>query len=240
MTKEKLKQFKKALKINKPILGIGFSKKLPNNYQHYKDTACTALARAFSKKETLVFGAKKFPQLCSGGDYFLKLSSINDYEAMDVYVNDEHVFKDRKICKEFTESLPKLPNNLKNKFITIKPFQINDQPEIIIILANPAQVGRIIGLLNYEKYNEIKIYPNQPTCLSFFAPLVTKLPHLNFIDYYDRYYQGYVNNKYIWKENEMIISLTFEQFKEMLNNLNKSPQGIYNRVNIKTQKVSII
>lgn len=125
------------------------------------------------------------------------------------------------------EALPKLPASLKNRFINIKIFDFNDNPCIAILLANPAQAGRILGLLNHRKYNVAKIHPNQPTCLSLFAPLVTKTIHCNFLDYYDRYYQGRNNKKLIWPEEKMIISIRNQEFREILNNLNKSAQGSF-------------
>ncbi|MFH0780182.1 MAG: DUF169 domain-containing protein, partial [Parcubacteria group bacterium] len=129
------------------------------------------------------------------------------------------------------------PKYLRNKFILIKPFEAKDFPQIIMLLVNPAQAGRIIGLINYKQYKEIKMFPNQSTCLSFFAPIVYNSPHINFIDYYDRYYQGKLDQKYIWPENNMIISLNLNQFKEIMNNLDKSPQGIFKRFIIKVQKI---
>ncbi len=240
MTNKKLKQFTKTLNIDKPILGISYLQKLPTNFQYYNDTACTALARAFIKNKILVFGSKKYPQLCPGGNYFLKLTNVKDSKAINVYVKNEHVFKNKNICQKFIKSLPKFPEYLKNKHIVIKHFQPRDKPKIVIILVKPAQVGRIIGLMNYKQYNEIKIHPNQPTCLAFFAPLATGSPHLNFIDYYDRYYQGKIHNKYIWPENKMLISMKFKQFQEILDNLDKSPQGLYKKVNIKVSKVDNI
>lgn len=223
----KIKQFKKILKIKDEIIGIKFSKHLPAGYGFYRDTACTALARAITKKVKIFFDAKKFPQLCQGADYFLKLSEIKDSETYDVYVREEQVFANKKICKLFLKILPKFPNSLKNKFIIISPLKIEDKPQVIILLVNPSQAGRILGLLNYDQYGTVEIYPNQPTCLSFFAPLVTKRPYCNFIDYYDRYYQGKIKGKNIWPETKMIISLRFEDFKKILNNLEKSPQGSF-------------
>ena len=225
----KIIKFTKALKLKNPIIGINFTNKIPNNMKYFKDTACTALARAFIKKEIVVIGSKKYSQLCSGADYFLKLKNTKDEDAVNVYVDEEHVFKDQEICKEFLKSLPKFPDKLKSKSIIIKPFDVDDKPLVIVLLVNPAQAGRIIGLLNYSEYKEVKIFPNQSTCLSIFAPIITGIPHINFIDYFDRYFQGKVSGKYIWPEDKMIISLQFRHFKAIINNLNKSPQGAFKR-----------
>ncbi|MFH1890267.1 MAG: DUF169 domain-containing protein [Candidatus Kuenenbacteria bacterium] len=240
ISNQKIIKFKKALHIQDTILGIHFSDTLPNKFQHRKDTACTAIARAFLNKETLVFDAKYYPQLCPGANFFLKLSKVDQKKIEDVYIKDEHIFKNKTICNKFLKSLPKFPNYFKNKFIIIKPLKIKDKPQIIILLVNPAQASRIIGLLNYGQYKKIKIFPNQSACLSLFTPIITKLPHINFIDYYDRYYQGKINNKNIWAEDKMIISLRIEEFINILNNLDKSPQGTFKGINVDSQIVDEI
>lgn len=227
MSTEIIEQFKKTLKIESEIIGVKFTKNLVSDCKFYHDTACTALARAIIKKTKVIFDSKKFPQLCEGANYFLKLSKIKDSEASNIYVKKEQIFINEKICKIFLESLPKFPNTLKNKFIIISPLKAKDKPHIVILLVNPAQAGRILGLLNYNQYKTVEIHPNQPTCLSLFAPMVTKKPHINFIDYYDRYYQGRINEKNIWPETKMIISLKFQDFKKILNNLQKSSQGSF-------------
>jgi uncharacterized protein (DUF169 family) len=227
MNKRNYQSFIKNLEINERILGIYFFKNLPKKFKHYKDTACTALARSFIRGEILLFDAQNYPQLCPGADFFLKLSNTDKKEALKIYVEIERVFKNKKICNEFLKTIPQFPSALKNRHVVIKPFKAADRPGVICLLVNPAQAGRIIGLLNYQKFEKIVLIPNQPTCLSFFAPLVTKRPHLNFMDYYDRYYQGKVNKKLIWSEEKMILSLNFKQFEQIINNLNNSPQGTY-------------
>jgi len=239
MNSEKLRKFKEFLKIDEPILAVCFTNDLPEKFHYYQDTACTALARSFKNQETLVFDVKNRPQLCPGANYFLKLAKVSNNETISTYVNNEHVFKNEKTCRKFINLLPKFPDHLKNKHVVIKQFKENDEPKIVVMLVNPAQAGRILGLLNYDKSEEIKILPNQPTCLSFFAPLITNQPHLNLIDYYDRYYQGKINKNYIWPEEKLIISLTFEQFNKILVNFEKSPQGSF-KPNLNPQMVDKI
>lgn len=227
MTNKNIKKLKKVLKIKDAVLGVYFSKKLPTGSRYYRDTACTATARSFLKRCSVFFDAKRYRQLCPGANYFLKLAEISKNEAVNAYLKKERVFNEKNVCNKFLNALPKFPRRLKNKFIIVKPFEIVGNPLIVLLLVNPAQVGRIIGLLNYDRYESIKILPNQPTCLSLFAPLITKKPHLNLIDYYDRYYQGKIGGKNIWPEDKMIISLRLKDFKIILNNLEKSPQGYF-------------
>lgn len=235
MNVKNLKQFKDALRIKNEIIGVKFVKKSSFNSKHYRDTACTALARAIINKTEVIFDAKHLPQLCPGANYFFKFSKIKNSEVHDVYVKDERVFANKKTCALFLRKLPKFPDSLRGKSISIKPLA-NDKVDVVILMVTPAQCGRILGLLNSRSYKTVEVLPNQPTCLSLFAPLVTKKPHCNFIDYYDRYYQGVIHGKKIWAEDKMIISLLFSDFKEILNNLEKSPQGSF-RPDLKPQKV---
>ncbi|TSC94565.1 MAG: hypothetical protein CEN87_406 [Parcubacteria group bacterium Licking1014_1] len=239
MMNKEIKKFIKTLKIDNRILGIYFTKKLPKDFKNYRDTACTALARAFLKNETLVFDARTYSQLCPGAFYFLKLEKIGNKETINTYVNREHVFKNKDICQKFLNDMPKFPLSMKGKFIIIKPFAENDKPSVVILLANPAQANRIISLTNYDRYSKIEMNPSQPTCLAFFAPLTTGKIHINFLDYYDRYYQGVVSGKNIWPDDKMIISMSFNDFKKILSNLEKSPHGLF-RPYLSPQKVDKI
>jgi Uncharacterized protein conserved in archaea len=232
-----IKKFKKILGIKSETLGIFYSPILPRKGKNFQDTACTALARSFFTKEIVFFNSKEYPQLCSGASYFLKLSPISDQETIDVYINNEKVFKGKNVCEKFLKNLPKFPESLKNKFVTIKPIEDEDKPSVVVLLVNPAQAGRILGLINHDRYEKVEILPSQPTCLAFFAPLVTKKPHINFLDYYDRYYQGKIRGKSIWPEDRMIISMNYSDFKTILTNLEKSPHGSF-RPNLSPQKIT--
>ncbi|MDP1619855.1 MAG: DUF169 domain-containing protein [Candidatus Moranbacteria bacterium] len=220
-----IKQLKKILNIDEEILSVTFvDADFLGSGNIHRDTACTAIARAFKNKEAVVVSAKN--QLCPGADYFLKLKKIKTKEAIDAYVEGEKVFENKNVCQTFLRALPKYPIKLMKKDIVINS-SINVKTQLAILLINPAQANRIIGLLNFDRYNKVDFLPNQPTCISLFAPLVSGAPHINFMDYYDRYYQGKINKKYLWPEDKMIISLRFSDFKKILKNLEKSPHGNY-------------
>jgi len=232
-----IKKFKKTLGIKTEILGIFYSVKLPKQGENFGDPACVALARSFFTKQTIFFDAKKYPQSCLGASYFLKLAPIGDQETVDVYTNKEKVFKNRNVCGKFLENLPKFPESLKNKFIIVKPIGNKDRPPVVAMLVDPAQAGRILGLINRDRYEKTEIFPSQPGCLVFFAPLATKKPHINFLDYYDRYYQGKVGGRHIWPEDKMIISMNYDDFKVALANLDESSHGSF-RPDLSPKKVT--
>ncbi|MDO8529745.1 MAG: DUF169 domain-containing protein [bacterium] len=237
MKKENIKKFGSLAGIEN-IISVYFCDDFKFKAKCFQDTICTAVARVFLNHETIIF-SKEHKQLCPGADYFLKLSKISISEAIKNYVKDEHVFCNEKVCRNFLKHLPKFPKELKHKNIVMKPFEFKDNPQIIVMLLTPALAGRVLGLLNYDKYENVVLNPSQPTCISLFSPIVTEKPHINFIDYYDRYYQNKFNGKSIWSEGKLIISLKYNDFIVILNNFSKSSHGSYNP-NISVQKVDPI
>lgn len=95
------------------------------------------------------------------------------------------------------------------------------------MLASPSQVGRIIGLSVFEKFSEPVIVPALSTCASIYAPFGTNKIHLNFIDYYDRYYQGKQAGKLLWDDNQMIVSMSSKVFGGIIKNISKSAHGSF-------------
>lgn len=225
MNKNDIKKLDKFIGVEN-IASVYFGNGSKFKTRNFSDTMCTAMARVFFNKKIVVFN-NKHKQLCPGADYFFKLSRVSKKEAIKTYVQDEHVFCNENVCQTFLKQLPKFPKKLINKDIVIKPFEITDKPEVVIMLLDPAKAGRVLGLMNYGKYKIINLNPGQPTCVSLFAPLVTQKMHVNFIDYYDRYYQGNIGGKNIWPEDKLIISLKYQDFLLMVDNLGKSPHGSY-------------
>lgn len=219
--KAQFKKIKKCLGIKK-IVSIRFSDSKGNKYKKYKDTACTALARSF-KKEVSTYVDRKLGQLCPGGDYFLKITRPTKREVCKVYVSDEGVFKKYSICSAFLKTLPKYPLVAQKRYILFTPLAEETQkPDVISLLATPAQVGRILGLSAYKKISFPLVIPAGPTFASIYAPILTKKIHINFIDYFDRYYQG----KLFWNDSDLIVSLSFGIFKQILATIPLSAHGI--------------
>ena len=110
------------------------------------------------------------------------------------------------------------------------------KPDVIIFLTTPAQAGRILGVSVYKKLSQPLIMPALSTCASIYAPIESNRIHLNFIDYYDRYYQGKQNGQLLWKDEELIVSMPYGIFKEIIKCIPLSAHGNY-RPKIKPQKV---
>lgn len=224
--KKQFEQIKKHLGIDY-VLSVRFSNAKSKKIKKFQDTACTAMARALMKKIP-TFIDRKSGQLCPGGDYFLNISHLPTKEVRDVYVKQEKVFINNSICNSFLKNLPKYPINAQKRYILLTPLaEEKSKPDAIILLANPAQTGRILGLSAYEKFSLPFILPTISTCASLYAPIYLKKIHLNFIDYYDRYYQGKQNKKLIWRENQLLVSMNSKIFEKIIENIPNSPHGAY-------------
>lgn len=228
---------KKTLGIN-GVASIRFSDKKSKPYKQYQDTVCTALARMLKAKKQ-VFIDQKYGQLCPGGNYFLNITKYSRKEICNTYVKDEKIFNDNAVCLSFLKKISKCREQ-KKRYILFSPLEKEiKKPDIIILLVNPAQAGRILGLSVFNKMNYPSVVPAAPSCISLYAPLISKQIHLNFIDYYDRYYQGKQNGKLIWEDGEMLISLTFSMFSSIIKSIPLSAHGLY-KTTLKPQIVSLL
>lgn len=226
---------KKTLGI-KAVASIRFSNIKSELYKQYQDTACTALARTL-KNEKQVLIDRKHGQLCAGGNYFLNITEYSKKEICHTYIKDEKIFNNNAVCSSFLKKISKYPGQ-KKRYILFSPLEKEvNKPDIIILLVNPAQVGRILGLSVFNKMDYPDVVPSAPTCFSLYAPLISNQVHLNFIDYYDRYYQGKQHGKLIWNDKEMLISLTFSRFSDIIKSVPLSAHGLY-KTNLKPQIIS--
>ncbi len=233
--KRQFRIIKKYLGIKK-IISIRFSNTKTLNFKKYKDTVCTALARSFKNNISTYIDRQK-GQLCPGGNYFLNITHLSKKEICNVYIKDEKVFKNNTVCSLFLKKLPKYPSLAQKRYILFTPLSEEiRKPDVIIFLTTPAQAGRILGVSVYKKLSQPLIMPALSTCASIYAPIESNRIHLNFIDYYDRYYQGKQNGQLLWKDEELIVSMPYGIFKEIIKCIPLSAHGNY-RPKIKPQKV---
>lgn len=233
---KQLSILRQALKIEQAA-SISFVDKKSENYKKFEDTACTALVRCI-KFGAQTFIDRKNGQLCSGADYFLGIKDLPSEEISSIYIKEEKVFENEKSCNPFLKNLPKYPTRLNKKYILLTPFELEvKKPDIIILLANPAQVSRILGLSVFKDFKIPHIVPAGPTCLSLYAPLITNSVHLNFIDYFDRYYQCVNNGGSVFGDSEMVVSLPYSLFSDIIDCVEKSSHGLF-QPNLRPQKIT--
>lgn len=232
---------KAALQLDYQPVSVRFSDALPRDISKksigdfYRDTACTALCRCLKLGKRLVVAAEGNrqgipPQPCSGANFFFGWKKISPAETYQEYVEIEQVFASEKICINFLQQVPAYPHSIKKRLIILSPLsQESAIPQVVVFAVNAARASRILGASVYHRYQEARVIPAIPTCLSLYLPLTDQKVYVNFIDYYDRYHQGKQSKeRLIWKEDEMIVSMTFPPFREMVSNIDLTPHGRFN------------
>ncbi len=217
---------KKFLRVTQCI-SIRFSDTKTANVKKYRDTACTTMIRCLTKNIPTYID-RKSGQLCPGGNYFLNISHASKSELHDTYITKERIFQNKKACDDFIKNIPPYPQVARTRYILFTPLIMEEKrPDVIMMLANPAQAGRIVGLSVRKKMSQPTILPALSTCASIYAPLASRGIHINLIDYFDRYYQGTQHGRLLWKDSHMIISMPVEIFEEIVQAIPLSAHGAY-------------
>jgi len=240
-----------TLRLNHEPVSVKFNDTPPSTShkpdgEYYCDTACTALCRCLKRGKTLVIAPEGnehglLKQPCRGANFFFGWGEVPLEDGFEDYVNIEQVCASREICQEFLRSIPSCPKSIEGKLIALTPLsQETDTPQLVIILANAEQAGRILGLSVYHQYQGAIVLPGIPTCLSLYLPLTDGKIYINLIDYYDRSYQGMQKDgQSIWDETEMLISIPFALLQVMVDNIETSSHGNF-RPNLDPQPFDII
>jgi uncharacterized protein (DUF169 family) len=178
---------------------------------------CKNIGESIKKNKKIIVDGKK--QKCSGGNYFLGNIDVPLKDILDVYVNKEKVFKCSDVTDCFLKTVKKNP--LKKRYIVLDP-RISEEAKIVIGIVNAFQASKILGLAAYDEKFGVDIVPAISTCSCLFRPLIEKNKiHVNFIDYFDRYYRA----KGVFDDNEFIISMDIKIFHYLNDNYNNSPHG---------------
>ena len=220
----------------KHCISIRFANRKSDRHTRYRDTACTALARSLLRR-VLTYIDRNEGQLCPGGNFFLGITRAPKKEIYDTYAKDEKVFSNQAACRQFLNDLPPYPRQANKRFVLFTPLdRENQRPEVVTLLATPAQTGRILGLSVFKKMSYPTLIPALSTCASIYTPLTTKNIHINFIDYYDRYYQGKQNGKLLWKDSQMIVAMPYAIFQKIVEHIQRSAHGNF-KPKLKPEKV---
>jgi len=88
-------------------------------------------------------------------------------DFMEDFLYGEGYLKSPELVKEFVEAMPIM--EIPKKFVVFKPLgeveENNEQPQIVVFLANPDQISALVILANYgRKGNENVIIPYAAGC----------------------------------------------------------------------------
>lgn len=196
------------------FIGIRFTNRLSPGEQktfsqNPNELYCTAIAKSAKQCKKIIIQTRRHP--CAGGNHFVGQKACPFKELADVYINKEHVFQTPAQVKSFLKANGQNP--VKTKYLVFEPLKPGSNPglssksapQTILALVSPETAGRMLGLLAHIKQNTVPdIIPAASTCSAIFRPLLKPDSiHINFIDYFDRYYQC----RGLYEPTELIISM---------------------------------
>ncbi|MBU1911262.1 DUF169 domain-containing protein [Patescibacteria group bacterium] len=198
-------------------VSVHFCNELPSGSIITEDEISVCLAKSAKNGQDLAINCRR--GRFSAGSYFAEKEDIPIEDILDVYVKKERVFKDNKSTYEFLYKVGRNPIDCTH--ITFSS-RIKSDADVVLLIANASQAGRLLGLSGYIGKFIVDIIPAAPTCAAIFRPLIEpNRIHLNLIDYYDREHQA----KGKFKEDEMLISMKPKIFEDLKKAYSKSPHG---------------
>ncbi len=197
---------KELMHSTKPV-SVRFLNRISKGEKLSQDLYCTAISRCAKKGKKVIIEVEK--HRCSGGNYFVGNSDVDAEEIGDVYIDKEKVFGNKRDLGKFLRLAGRNP--VKSKYVVFEPG-ISEKADVVVLLLNPDDAGRILGMNAYLGNFEVDIVPAISTCASLYRPLIKKKAiHVNFIDYFDRKYQC----KGFFEKSELIVSMTLGIYKKM-------------------------
>lgn len=210
-------------------VSVRFLNRINRGEKLSQDLYCTAISRCAKKGKKVIIEVDK--HRCSGGNYFVGNSDVDAEEIEDVYMNKEKVFRNKRDLGRFLKLAGRNP--VKSKYIVFEP-KINEKTDVVVLLLNPDDAGRILGINAYAGGFEVDIVPAISTCASIYRPLIKKNAiHVNFIDYFDRKYQC----RGFFEKSELIASMPLKIYKKMYKIFEQTSHGSNSPENMKIFRV---
>jgi uncharacterized protein (DUF169 family) len=210
-------------------VGVLFSDELPEGALHFKKkgSGCiTPLIFKSAKGKTVAFDDSTTGWPCSS--FYLGYSDWI-FPGIEKFLSNEEVhgreperfMKNPETAKKFVESF--IPENRRKGAVIFKPleqFIEGEKPEIVIFFANPDQLSALVFLINFAVPDEERIVTKMASaCISIFtSPMKYAQKH---------------EKKAVWGLHDisvrkllpkdlMTLTLTYELFMEVYENINES------------------
>ncbi len=236
MKKERIKDFRSiSFEIQEKLgmklspVGMMFSDKMPDNSLHFrkKGTGCiTPLIFKSAKGKVVAFDDNSTGLPCSsfylgyskwifpGIEKFLSNESVHGRQP-------ERLLKNPKMAKEFVESY--IPENKRNNAIIFKPLELflkNEKPVIVIFFANADQLSALVYLISFGAPMEERIVTKfASACMSIFT---VPLKYANEGKKMAVWGLHDVSVRKSLPKELMSLSMTYDLFMEVYNNINDS------------------
>jgi uncharacterized protein (DUF169 family) len=205
-----------TLEIEGNPVAIAISSTPPEKIKQFSNSAtvCIMLQRA-RNGDTFWTSGKRI--LC-GARVHLGIGKTRIPCMEDFLVWQEKLFKSRLAARHLLTSLSNMAPRAGNHLIFSPLREIDFEPNVVVFVATPAQVGRILFLDAYET-GEFDLVHQEPLCSGSIAiPITTGKIGISFLDMACRFFGKY-------KPEEMTIGVPFTKLVHIINNIRHSTAG---------------
>lgn len=201
--KEKSERIVEALGLDWAPIAGKFSNSADERGENRKLRVCEALNVV--RREKAVINLSEDNCTCAGGQHYIGLNLLS-LERLATVLSTEH--KAYESVEVAMASLKKQLQPVKrgNVFILGPLAKFEDDPDLVILFANPAQADRILGLASFKGAEPFMYYPVSNICSTITNVLAKGMPEINFVSAFER-------RTHKWSQNELIVALPLKGFE---------------------------
>jgi len=183
------------------------------NQMSKKISICKAIETVKQKNVTLTINKENC--VCPGGRHFIGLEILPIETLVPAVTSKRHrVYESTDIA---LASLRKQPQPAKRgDYLTLGPLEkFEDNPDLVLFVATPAEADRILGLLSFKGAEPFMYYPASSICSTLTNTLAKGRPEINLISKFER-------TEGTWSSGELILAMPLKDFKAAIENIPNS------------------
>ncbi|MCS7254316.1 MAG: DUF169 domain-containing protein [Armatimonadota bacterium] len=208
-------RLREVMNLSGEPVGILYAKEPLEGGDDSPIAVCEAMKRA---SNGAIINLSKDNSSCPGGTYYIGLGERRG-GVEDFLVDVEHIFSSRPVARaHFVHSVA--PPTGLTPYVCIAPVvSMPIKPDLVLIVCNPMQASRILGLVAYDGAPGLKLSAFGAACQTAITnPLMNEQVDVSFIDVSARKRAGFA-------DDELIVSLPYREFMRAVANIDYSIFG---------------
>jgi uncharacterized protein (DUF169 family) len=170
------------------------------------------------RRERVVVNLSRENCTCAGGLHFIGMSSM-PLEKLGAVLADRHrAYESVEVAMASVRKQPQ-PVNRGNVFVLGPLEKFEDDPDLVILFVNAAQVDRVLGLASFKGAEPFMYYPVSNICSTITNTLAKGKPEINFVSVFER------RTHDVWSPNELIVALPLKDFETAVESISHSGYG---------------
>ena len=169
------------------------------------------------RRENIIINFSKENCVCPGGRHFTGLELLPLKAVAGIWTKTHKAYKSMDVA---VTSIKKQPQPVKRgDYLIFGPLKMfENDPDMVLLFVNAEQADRILGLVSFNGAEPFTYYPISNACSVITNTLAKGRPEISFMSWHSRPAAD-------WSQNELIIALSFRDFKIAVNNINNSGFG---------------